>query len=106
MPLNYAIFPQSGLGNGPNHSLPAPVLRLDGGQRLAHNTLSNSITGPCEIYVFSDEECWLSIDTTLSIEKTMTEPNPSNSPLKIPADVPLMFTILKGVWKIKSLVVA
>jgi hypothetical protein len=23
MPLNYAIFPQSGLGNGPNHSLPA-----------------------------------------------------------------------------------
>jgi hypothetical protein len=100
MPLNYAIFPQSGLGNGPNHSLPAPVLRLDGGQRLAHNTLSDSITGPCEIYVFSDEECWLSID------ETGTEPNPGNSPLKIPADVPLMFSILKGSWNIKSLVVA
>ena len=97
MALTYSIHPESGRGNGANNSLPAPILRIDGGQRaLAHGTPSADITGPCEICVIADEDCWLDSSTVEA------ELNTTTTTLKLIANTPQWFSIMPGVWKILS----
>ncbi len=97
MALNYIILPQSSGGNGPTNSLPAPVLRHDGGERaLAHGTPSGNIVGPCEIRIVADEDCWLDVALSTGALDTAT------TPLKLIANTPEIYSILPGTWKIQS----
>lgn len=97
MPLNYSIHPESGRGNGANNSLPAPILRHDGGQRgLAHGTPSADIIGPCEIRLVADEDCWLDVALGAGALDTAT------APMKLIANTPEIYSILPGTWKIQS----
>jgi hypothetical protein len=103
MTINYEILNctefnagnPSGQGNG--LALPLPVLPAKAhGQRLALDTASATITGPCEIIVVADENVWLDCqpaDDTL---------DPTASALKLIASQPRAFRLLKGTYKLRG----
>lgn len=98
MALNYSVHDPSAMGNSATQSLPAPFLhrRVAGGQRLAHGGTSAVITGPCELYLVADEDCWI------DVAKEGEALNPAASSMKIPAGVPMWFSLRNGTWQIET----
>lgn len=106
MTINYEILNctefnagnPSGIGNG--MALPLPVLPAKKhGERLALNTDSAVITGPCEVIITPDETVWL------DCQRVGTALAPANSALKLVAGQPRAFRLLSGTFKLKGIAV-
>jgi ribosomal protein L16/L10AE len=102
MALNYSIHPQSSMGNSSSQSLPAPLLhrRQSKGERLAVGDESVPIDGPCELYLYSDEDIWI------DCQEVETARDAAGSTMKLPAGVPMWFSLPKGMWVIETAAVA
>ncbi len=102
MALNYSVHPVSSMGNSANQSLPAPLLhrRQTKGERLATGSESVPIDGPCELYLVSDEDIWIDCQDEAVPREAAT------STMKLPAGVPMWFSLPKGAWILETAAVA
>ena len=94
MALNYTKHFPNGAFSGPEQA--APSLPHQGGERLALNTASAEIVGPCELFLNPDEDQWL------DIANATADLDPATSPLKLTASVDRCFTLPPGIWYIKA----
>lgn len=92
--LNYTKHFPNGIFSGPPQA--APSLPHQGGQRLALDTTSEEIVGPCELCLNPDEDVWL------GIAAASADLDPSTSPLKLTASVDRYFSLPAGIWYLEA----
>lgn len=76
------------------------MLQRHGGERLALDSESVNINGPCELHIIADEDVWIDIgkvsaDDTVSLD-------PATSPMKLVAGMAYWFSIAAGKWRIEG----
>jgi hypothetical protein len=98
MALDYHIAPLTRQFFGSDQNL--PVLAQTGGQRaLAASTLSDIITGSCEIHLLPGEDQWIArVPAAASVAER--DAALAASDIKIKANQPRQFLIPEGSWRI------